>query len=504
MQKIFRNGFTLVEILVSLGIIVVVTALGLPTVKDALQSNSLSRSADVVRGAFETARRMAVQKGLPCGVMIERRASTQRITKDSTFGASFLPDSGAANYSARLSFVQIPSNYPSNSSAADGVTAYPFYTLLGSKNDNCNKELKFYVKREDAELLYAAASELQSKKNQGKGKGRGPGNPNPKANPNAKKTPPGLASRFIKKGTKVDISVGGERLTQFIKTLELAPNGLTANDVNEYDTNSGVPPSCYPVVTDPTIEQSQSAAGVFFTTNESQIPDVSRRELGDIDLFGGKVYEPVQVGIQLSPIPMAMAPINLPGRSVIDLSVSGSRDNPLLFNVQESLATVPNDALEFLASPDGDGNRLPVNFNAVVVMFSENGAVDSIYIDRWNDSLYDFEWIRVTPPPSLAFLVGTSNSVAENVDNLANYPTALGVEGKLYEPPFVPNVMNSDCQWVHLHSQTGVSSISPIASQPSDNFFSSYFGWASGRNDNRQVAKQRVDRARRLSYGGAR
>lgn len=489
-----RQGFTLVEILVSLGIIVIVTALGLPSVKDALQSNSTSRSADVVRGAFETARRMAIHKGLPCGVLIQRRAPLQAIRKDGRFTNSYLTDSIAANFSSRLSFVQIPSQYPN--ATGSGATAYPFYSLVGAQDLNCNRQMKFYVKREEAELLYAAALEFQ--KNKAAGKGRGPGSPDP----NVGRAPQSLASRLIKQGTKIELKIDSDTITQFIQTLEVAPNGLTAAEVREFVPSVTNPvAACQPEVVDPDAGQVISGPGVIITTNESLIPDVSRRALDN--LLAGKIYDEVEICIQLDPIPMAMAPVSLPGRNVIDLSVSGSRDNPLLFNTQELLSTLPRETLDDLVQTDQSGQRVPVFFNSVVVMFGESGAVDSIYFDRWNNFLFDFEWVRVTPPPTLAFLVGPNNGLPENIDDLANYPTPVGSEGGSYEPDYVPNVMNSDCQWVHVHSQTGVANVTPTASQPSDSFLQNYFGWSTVKPTNRQVSKQRVERSRRLVYGGA-
>lgn len=487
MQSKYRSGFTLIEILVSLSIIVIVTALGLPAVKDALQSNSTSRSADVVRGAFETARRMAMHKGLPCGVLIERRDPLQSIRKDDRFSRSYLTDSNASNFSARLSYVQIPSQYPN--STGTGATAYPFYSLLGSQQNNCNREMKFFVKREEAELLYAAALEFARNANGGKGGSR---------------TPATLAARLIKQGTKVEIKLGSETITQFIRTLEVSPNGLTPTEVREFVPTNLVPnASCLPVVADPQLGQVQTGPGVIFTTNESLIPDVSRRRLGAQEL-AGKIYEPVEISIQLDPIPLAMAPVSLPGRNVIDLSVSGSRENSLLFNTQELLSTLSDQALQQLATPDGAGNRTPVLFHSVVVMFGENGALDSIYVDRWNNTLRGFEWVRLTPPPTLAFLVGPSNAIQDNVDDLANFPSSLGAEGGVYEPSFVPNFVNSDCKWVHLNAQTGVANVSPSASQPTDGFLQQYFNWTKGNQPtNRQLAKQRIERSRRLVYGGA-
>lgn len=496
-----REAFTLVEILVSLGIIVTVTALGLPAVKDALQSNSTARSADVVRGAFETARRMAIHKGLPCGVLIERRSSLQRVDKDDRYTASYLTDSNTANFSARLSYVQIPSQYPSTTVGSAKV--YPFYSLVGPQHDNCNREMKFYVKREDAELLYAAAVEYSKSARQGQG--RGPGD----RNPNARADPPGLASRLINQGTKIEIKLDGSNITQFIRTLEVAPNGLNAGVVREFVPNGQNPvASCGSPVLDPTPEQQVSGPGVIFTTNESLIPDVSRREISETDEFAGKIYQAVPFCIQLDPIPMAMAPINLPGRNVIDLSVSGTRDNPMLFNVQELLATLPRSTLDDLSEPQDSLDRIPVSFHSIIILFGESGAVDSIYVDRWNSSLYNFERVRVTPPSTMAFLVGRNNAIPDNIDDIANYPSspgavALGTEGGIYDPSFVPNLMNSDCQWVHLNSQTGVADVSPIASQPSDNFIKNYFGWSNPIPSNRQISKQRIERSRRLVYGGA-
>ena len=479
-QSKSRNAFTLVEILVSLGIIVIVTALGLPSVKEALQSKSTSRSADVVRGAFETARRMAMHRGLPCGVLIERRAPAQTISKDQRYDISnsYITDSNAANFSARMSFVQIPTHYPNSTKSS--ATAYPFYSLTGSPRDNCNREMKFYVKRDEAELLYAAAE----------GASRS------------------LASRLIKRGTKVNIKLGSEEITQFINTLEITESGLTGDMVVHFD-NPDSPASCLPEVVDPPLGANNQirpefqGPGVIFTTNEARLPDVSRRKLDSLEL-AGSIYKPVQISIELDPIPMAMAPISLPGRNVIDLSVSGSRANPLLFNAQELLSTLPPKTVQELATPNS-GQRAEVFFHSVVVMFGKHGEVDSIFVNRWDPAAGMFQWVRATPPPTLAFLVGPNDGIPENIDDLANYPSSLGSEGGVYEPTYSPNFVNSDCHWVHLHSQTGVAHVTTSASQPSDSFLQSYFGWTDkDKPSNRQLAKWRIEQSRRLVYGGAR
>ena len=65
-------GFTLIELLVALTIASALTVIALPTLKDSMRQNTLSRSASLVKGAFINARSQAIRTGRPFGVVVER------------------------------------------------------------------------------------------------------------------------------------------------------------------------------------------------------------------------------------------------------------------------------------------------------------------------------------------------------------------------------------------------------------------------------------------------
>lgn len=66
------RAFTLVELLVVLGIIVILAAIALPTVKNLLQDQKITQAARAVQGYFESARGRALASGRPVAVIFER------------------------------------------------------------------------------------------------------------------------------------------------------------------------------------------------------------------------------------------------------------------------------------------------------------------------------------------------------------------------------------------------------------------------------------------------
>ena len=113
-----KRAFTLVELLIALTIAAVLTAIALPTLKDSMRQNALSRSASVVKGAFINARNQAIRSGRPFGIVIERRR--KRIGSGPLSDLDFF----AANYSTRMYYVQSSIEYRGDSNNAVG---YPVF-----------------------------------------------------------------------------------------------------------------------------------------------------------------------------------------------------------------------------------------------------------------------------------------------------------------------------------------------------------------------------------------
>lgn len=496
-----QQAFTIVELMIAVTIIASVTALALPRVREALRSNVLSSAANTVDGSFEMARATAIRSGRPHGVLIERKRSNLF-----PLGGSLSPQEGlgkasnlvSANYSTRISFVQMPSDYQL------GSNVYPFLTLSNS-NNNCTKQLRFFVPRTEAPLLFAAVDTTA------------PGHP--------------IASRLIGLGSAITI---GRDLTDLGRTSEItglqlisAPSTF-ASAVNVY-SGSG-PATCGTPVTAP-LASLGSQEGVVITTGDFAIGGATvgtrARSAGDLANFSN-AYQPMAGSIQLRPTKAAIAPVNLPGKAAIDLSVSGWRDRPDAFGVQG----IVNDG-----DPDNDpstnaeGDALVSTaaanaMNGIIIMFSPNGSVESVHLDVFDPSTGLFTWQRFPPPESICLLVGTSDAVLPNFDDLARYLenpsnvadyTSYGTNSGDYAPLLepappqpitprtIPNVANSDNTWVTINTFSGNVQKTPVAEQLDIDYLERTFGISrANQYPARQIANYRVQSSRRLAFSGAR
>ena len=121
------SGFTLIELLVVLFIFLLLTSIALPTVKNLLADQKLSKAARSVTGFFSVARSRAIAEGRLVGVRIERLGGTNT--------ASF---NEAASLRLRY-LIGIP---PYSGDAADskvfmgGINALGLTTLVFDLNDN--------------------------------------------------------------------------------------------------------------------------------------------------------------------------------------------------------------------------------------------------------------------------------------------------------------------------------------------------------------------------------
>jgi prepilin-type N-terminal cleavage/methylation domain-containing protein len=68
----FRRGFTLVELMIALAIISLLAGIALPTVKEMIAGQRLSRSASLVQTVIQEGRARSINRGGGGGVMIER------------------------------------------------------------------------------------------------------------------------------------------------------------------------------------------------------------------------------------------------------------------------------------------------------------------------------------------------------------------------------------------------------------------------------------------------
>jgi type II secretory pathway pseudopilin PulG len=466
----------MVELLIAITIISTVTVLALPKVREALRSNMLSSAANTVDGALEMARTIAIKSGRPHGVLIERKspylyAGTQ--TGLQPFNAAVY---ARANYATRISYVQVPADY------SMGPKLISFYTL-SNQGSNCTGQLRFFAPRADAPLLYAAVDE----------------------------SAPGhlIASRLIGIGSEITIrkSARSAARTSQITNLELVSssgsNAVAAvfdDYVREY-TGAGNGAPCTPRVVKPPVSM-KSLEGVVITTRDIAIQNETYGSFAHGKPIHFGHYQELHCQIQLRPTKAALPPVNLPGRSAIDLSMSGWRNNPVAFGVQQ---IVPSPATQLNASSDNP-------MHGVIIMFAPDGRMDSVHVDAVDTvtsspTFGNFIWQRLPPPESVCLLVGTSDAMLEDMDDAASYPTVLPGTAPLPAGPLetqrVPNFANSENTWVTVNSFSGNVQQYPVAEQLDQLHFETFYGLTpTPTTPIRDVAIFRIDNSRRLAFSG--
>jgi prepilin-type N-terminal cleavage/methylation domain-containing protein len=185
------------------------------------------------------------------------------------------------------------------------------------------------------------------------------------------------------------------------------------------------------------------------------------------------------------PIPAAIQPIELPGRIVVDLSVSGTESRPRHFSVQAlaQQASNPNNWLHASEATNipagGAGVRPGYVLGDIVIMFSGDGKLDSVYTDRpiFDDGVAPFAlaYNRTVPVSAVALAIGEADGVAPNPFDIAEYPTRpasvdmTGTGLLTNDDDLLPNIANPEATWVILRPQSGVTetysaaSIRPVA-----------------------------------------
>lgn len=71
-NNVRRNGLTLIELMVALTIISILAAIALPTVKNSLREQKVTRAASLVQSAIDEARARAISEGGGGGIIIDR------------------------------------------------------------------------------------------------------------------------------------------------------------------------------------------------------------------------------------------------------------------------------------------------------------------------------------------------------------------------------------------------------------------------------------------------
>ena len=216
-------------------------------------------------------------------------------------------------------------------------------------------------------------------------------------------------------------------------------------------------------------------------------------------------HQPYPFEILSLPTRAPLNPVNLPGKTVVDLSISGPASNPAAFGTQ---AIVGNNTV-----PNG------YEFNDVIVMFSADGRIDSIYADQWNGTA--FQLTRFVPSATVSFAIGYVDGIVENIDDIARYPelvpntvfptsaTDPALANPLPPAPLellgqVPNFANSECAWVGVRPLSGAIQLGSLAAQPPLGELTTYYGFGPPANTpSRTIVNARLLQARRLLSAGA-
>lgn len=478
-------AFTLVELLIAITIASALTAIALPTLKDSMRQSSLSRGASIVKGAFINARAQAIRTGRPFGLVIERRR--RDLGSGVASGLQFTP----ANYSTRMYYVQSPLEYRGD---FQNALAYPIFEDSNTGNTNDAVVPRLFVPRGSAGLLFAAADAS---------------NP-PRANSTAARTLLNLGTRFSIGSTGYVFEVTG------LEQLTLNPAGLTSAGSRSF-YHPAIPAGEGTLVSFNYLDYSprhQSTPPTLYDTNALTFPVAA-----GLSSFPAALspFQAIEFKFRTNPIRAPMAPVTMIGKTVIDLSVSGTGSDPIAFNAQAIVDETPAAAIPPLLpdSPLGD----------VVVMFAADGKLDGIFTSRRvvnaTPEISGFQFQRLDPSTTVSFNVGYVDGVVDNVDDLARYPeTVVDTDFQINpndpalaapQPPTAlqvvktPNFANTDCAWISIQPLSGNITLENVASQPNLATLSAYYGFAPSPSNPfaRNVARARVHQARRLTSSGA-
>ena len=557
-----RSGFTTIELLITVAIIATVTALALPTVKETLRHNALTRATNAVSGAFLNARTLAARDGKPYGVRLER--FRQDITPGQSGGRVGLSDANLnnANVCQRIVYVgaagetgRLTIGDPSLAAGTAGadVGAYLLQTLNPSAATTGDRSWLLFIPRSASEYLYAAidqnnASFVSDLIGVGSRvtlfiRGEYPGNKRAVLRGQ-------IADRVMNvaaEPTLVNVA-GRPTLTSLITAAAAAP--APTSDVNDFAiTTPGVIDTALGGTTafsEPGVAMrvTWSASGDRVYRQEYLLPDrgISMDDrvanLDNPPTYNTGVVHALE--FEMNPIEAPLQPLTLPGRAVVDLSYSGSRRNPTLFNVLQlmdggnygtDVRVADNvNASGGVAVPDNGVEGITIMFSPASISGGESlGRVDSVRIDSFNPADGTFSVRTITPPAVMSFLVGYSTGVSpDHVDDLArfgvrwsdytavvpdfgastDFPSYTGQtppSNSAWEPRNPPNVTNPECGWVTIMSATGnvrVDGVSPP--EEPDVFVARVNALNNANPPARRLTHLRIDHAKRLIFGGNR
>lgn len=444
------RAFTLVELLVALAIATVLTAVALPSVKEALKQNIVARSAAVVKGAFLNARAQAVRTGRPFGVVIERQRDT--IGDGAPAQLNFFN----ASYSTRLYYVQTPLIYRGD---VEKASAY----LFRSQVDGA---LRFFIAQSSANILYAAA--LQSNG----------------------------ADRILSAGTRFSVGRSG----RIFEIVQLTPTTLAAHfggNVPDWALDSIGNPArgtvidfnerdFYPTHARPGGLQQEVAYPFEIVSNPTRAPLMPVALVGktaidlsisgpadDPALFGGQT----QFSIDPNAPPTELEPNQFWGPVTVMFAPDGQLDaiyTSVL--VRPPVGYTPTYNNPFVVQRVRLNPTTAVSFNV--------GYIDGVLANLDDGARYPDHYAGTMFP-----------------SRVVDAPLATPLPPDPLIPTKVPNFANADCAWVTIQPLNGAVTLDTIAAQPPLNELGSYYGLGNTPLA-RAVMNARLHQARRLTTAG--
>jgi len=97
------HGFSLAELAVAMGIIGIVTAISIPTVRSSINAYTLNSAVTSITGSIQSTRYRAVEAGYPFAIVVNRASSNYQLQNDPADSGSFanvgnpIPFSSAVN-----------------------------------------------------------------------------------------------------------------------------------------------------------------------------------------------------------------------------------------------------------------------------------------------------------------------------------------------------------------------------------------------------------------------
>lgn len=420
-----------------------------------------------MKGAFINARAQAIRTGRPYGIVIERRSGEVGAGQPSELALL------SANYSTRMYYVQSPLEYRGDIAPS---YVYPVFQRIPiTASVNFNYMPYFFIPQSSSGLLFASASANDSP-----------------------------ARRLVDIGTR--FSVGDSDYV--FQVSGLTALGAAANPLGVNEPGTRVDFMVFDVSGTNPIATSQQ----YDFSPEDGLWNLPPTE-NPVFPGGLAEFQPSTFSFQTNPLRAPLAPVTLPGRTIIDLSVSGPSTDPLRFNAQDvvdpSVVTAPSSL------------NVGRTFNDIIVMFAPDGRLDGVYSDEaviTGGNITDLQLTRVDPSTSVSFCVGFVDGVLDNIDDGARFPELVnGTEFNIHPgdvalsepdtsvaiaPPKVPNYANTDCAWVSVQPSSGSIRLDTVASQPGAAQLVSYYGFGAAPTA-RALVSARIRQSRRLASAGA-